>query len=93
MILYSIILVALPGPVDHNTDPHNLPDEVWRDPSLIGSNTTLVTSHQSQVLPIPHDGSVCMPYMVSHLPSTKNPVMWSHQSTINMVPSWDIYHT
>ena len=32
-----------------------------------------------------HDGSVCMPkiLMVCHWPSTKTPVMLSHQSTIN----------
>ena len=40
-------------PADHNnTDPRNLPGEVCRDPSLIGSNTTLVTSHQTEVIRI-----------------------------------------
>ena len=48
----STVPTHFPGPADHNTDLHNLPDEVWRDPSLIGSNTALVTSHQTEVIPI-----------------------------------------
>ena len=48
----STVPTSIPGPADHSGDPHSLPDEVWRDPSLIGSNTTLVTSQNTQVLPI-----------------------------------------
>ena len=48
----NTIPTPIPGPADHSGDPHSLPDEVWRDPSLIGSNTTLVTSQSTQILPI-----------------------------------------
>ena len=48
----STVPTSIPGPADHSGDPHPLPDEVWRDPSLLGSNTTLVTSQNTQVLPI-----------------------------------------
>ena len=44
--------VAISGVAASSDDPHELSDEVWRDPSLIGSNTTLVTSHNTQVIPI-----------------------------------------
>ena len=42
------------------------------------------------VEPITHDGSVCMPYMVTFT-INKNPQFCSHQSTIHTDPSWDWY--
>ena len=48
----ATVPVAIPGAADSSVDPHELPDELWRDPSLLGSNTTLVTSHNTQVIPI-----------------------------------------
>ena len=48
----ATVPVAISGVAASSDDPHELSDEVWRDPSLIGSNTTLVTSHNTQVIPI-----------------------------------------
>ena len=48
----TTVPVAIPGTATSSVDAHELPDEVWRDPSLVGSNTTLVTSHNTQVIPI-----------------------------------------
>ena len=48
----STLPAPIPGPAEHSGDPHSLPDEVWRDPSLLGTNTTLVTSRNIEVIPI-----------------------------------------
>ena len=48
----STLPAPIPGPAEHHSDPHSLPDEVWRDPSLLGPNTTLVMSRDSQIIPI-----------------------------------------
>ena len=48
----ATVPVAIPGAAASSVDAHELPDELWRDPSLLGSNTTLVTSHNTQVIPI-----------------------------------------
>ena len=48
----ATVPVAISGAAASSADPHELPDELWRDPSLLGSNTTLVTSHNTQVIPI-----------------------------------------
>ena len=48
----ATIPVAVPGEAAASGDPLELPDELWRDPSLVGSNTALVTSRRTQVLPI-----------------------------------------
>ena len=48
----TTVPVAIPGAAASSIDSHELPDEVWRDPSLVGSNTTLVSSRNTQVIPI-----------------------------------------
>ena len=48
----TTVPVAIPGTATSSVDPHELADEVWRDPSLVGSNTALVSSHNTQVIPI-----------------------------------------
>jgi len=48
----ATIPVAIPGESTFSGDAHELPDELWRDPSLLGSNITLVTSRKTQVFPI-----------------------------------------
>ena len=48
----TTVPVAIPGTAAASIDSHDLPDEVWRDPSLLGNNTRLVTSHNIQVIPI-----------------------------------------
>lgn len=48
----ATVPVAIPGAAASSVDAHELPDELWRDPSLLGSNTTLVTSHNTQVITI-----------------------------------------
>ena len=48
----ATVPVAIPGAAASSVDPHELPDEFWRDPSLLGSNTTLATSHNTQEIPI-----------------------------------------
>ena len=48
----ATVPVAISGVAASSDDPHELSDELWRDPSLLGSNTTLVTSHNTQVIPI-----------------------------------------
>ena len=46
----AAIFVAVAGEAAASGDPHELPDELWRDPSLVGSNTTVATSRRTQVL-------------------------------------------
>ena len=48
----AAIPVAISGEAAFSGDAHELPDELWRDPSLLGSSTTLVTSRNTQVIPI-----------------------------------------
>ena len=48
----ATVPVAIPGAAAFSGDAHEIPDELWRDPPLLGSNTTLVTSHNTQVIPI-----------------------------------------
>ena len=36
----ATVPVAIPGAATFSGDAHELPDELWRDPSLLGSNTT-----------------------------------------------------
>ena len=57
-------------------------------PGSLAPSVKFFYTHQTRIaVPI---GSVCMLYMVSHLPSTKTPVLRAHQSTIHTDPSWDI---
>ena len=48
----ATVPVAISGAAASSADPHELPDELWRDSSLLASDTTLVTSHNTQVIPI-----------------------------------------
>ena len=48
----ATVPVAISGAAASSDDPHELSDELWRNPLLLGSNTTLVTSHNTQVIPI-----------------------------------------
>ena len=53
--------LTVPATVEGDTpnspaeDPHELADEVWRDPSLVGARTTLVSSDRTQVIRIVED--------------------------------------
>ena len=45
-------VVPTPEGTEATEEPYDLPDELWRDPSLVGATTTLVSSDRRQVISI-----------------------------------------